>query len=180
MLDLDTPLPELLRRHPAARAVLDRYNPHGCKGTQGPGESIRYFARAHGVPEEQLLRELQAAAATSRANEPPPAQAAPMAATSPWADAIYRPYFLAGIAVVLTFGATWGAYLLWRIGLAGHFTGASLFEINAHGHAQIFGWVGLFIMGFALQAFPRMWRVTLRQPRLAYGVLGLMVTGIVL
>lgn len=181
MLDLDTPLPELLQRHPAARAVLDRYGLRCCEAAQGPEGSIRFFARAHGVPEEQLLRELQAAAAASRADEPSSAQAASVAAeASPWGDAIYRPYFLAGIAIVLTFGATWGAYLLWRIGQAGHFTGASLFEINAHGHAQIFGWVGLFIMGFALQAFPRMWRVTLRQPRLVHGTLGLMVTGIVL
>ena len=70
-----------------------------------------------------------------------------------------------GIVLILTAGATWGAWLLWQIGVAGRFTGASLHHVNAHGHAQIYGWVGLFIMGFAYQAFPRMWHVDLVAPR---------------
>jgi hypothetical protein len=95
------------------------------------------------------------------------------------ADAIYRPFFKAGIATVLTLGAVWGAYLLLRIGLAGSFSAAGLHEINAHGHAQIFGWVGLFVMGFAYQAFPRFKHTTLAYPSLAATTLGAMVVGIV-
>ena len=95
------------------------------------------------------------------------------------ADAIYRPYFLAGIAVVLTLGALWGAWLLWRIGIAGDFRAVDLHEINAHGHAQIFGWVGLFILGFAMQFMPRMWRTTLPMPRLALLALAVMLLGLV-
>ena len=53
------------------------------------------------------------------------------------------------------------------------------FERTAHGEAQIFGWVGLFIMGFAYQAFPRMWQTTLVEPRLAVIAFGLMVGGLV-
>ena len=84
------------------------------------------------------------------------------------ADAIYRPFFLGGIAVILTLGAVWGAYLLLRITAAGKFTAVGLHEVNAHGHAQIFGWVGLFVMGFAYQAFPRFKQTTLRYPGLAW------------
>jgi hypothetical protein len=101
------------------------------------------------------------------------------AGAAPLADAIYRPFFKAGIAVVLTLGAVWGAYLLLRIGLTGHFAAAGLHEVNAHGHAQIFGWVGLFVMGFAYQAFPRFKQSTLALPRLARASLGLMLAGIV-
>jgi hypothetical protein len=57
--------------------------------------------------------------------------------------------------------------ILWKIGLGGSYTGVSVHEVNAHGHAQIMGWVGLFIMGFAYQAFPRMWQVELPAPWLA-------------
>jgi hypothetical protein len=71
---------------------------------------------------------------------------------------LYRPFFIAGVAIVLTVGGGWGAWLLWQIGLNGHFTAASLHEVNAHGHAQIFGWVGLFVMGFAYQMFPAIWQ----------------------
>jgi hypothetical protein len=51
--------------------------------------------------------------------------------------------------------------------------------VNAHGHAQIFGWVGLFVMGFAYQAFPRFKHTTLAHPLWALTSLGLMVTGLV-
>src|SRR4029078_10661782 len=63
----------------------------------------------------------------------------------------YRYFFIAGIAVVLTVGAAWGGWRLLQIAAAGRFTGASLFQVNAHGHAQVFGWVGLFVMGFGYQ-----------------------------
>jgi hypothetical protein len=98
----------------------------------------------------------------------------------PIADSIYRRYFTAAIVLILTAGATWGAWLLWQIGFAGEFTGVSLHHVNAHGHAQIYGWVGLFVMGFAYQMFPKMWRSHLVKPRLAVLAFGLMVAGIVI
>src|SRR5579883_1821419 len=103
----------------------------------------------------------------------------PLADTPPRADAIYRPFFKAGIAVTLSLGAVWGAYLLVRIALTGSFTAAGLHEVNAHGHAQIFGWVGLFVMGFAYQAFPRFKQTTLAYPPLAFVSLWLLLTGII-
>ena len=72
----------------------------------------------------------------------------------------------------------WGAYLLLQIGLRGSFTAAGLHEINAHGHAQIFGWVGLFVMGFAYQAFPRFKHTSLVCPHLALATFVMMLAGI--
>lgn len=147
----ETLIPDLSRRHPQARPVFNRYGLNGCGGQWGPVESIGFFARTHGVDERQLMAELHEAAARgldARAGE----DSGPSVA-----DATYRRFFTAGIVLVLTAGATWGAWLLWQIGIRGSFTSISIFHVNAHGHAQIFGWVGLFIMGFAYQAFPRMW-----------------------
>ena len=93
---------------------------------------------------------------------------------------IYKPFFLAALLVVLTVGASWGVSILWRIGVGGSFTSATIYEINAHGHAQIYGWAGLFILGFAAQAFPRFWGTTLVAAELAFGACGLMVIGIIL
>src|SRR5262245_61080588 len=76
---------------------------------------------------------------------------------SVFTENVYRRFFIGAIVIALTAGATWGAVLLWQIGIAGKFTSASIHQVNAHGHAQIFGWVGLFIMGFAYQIFPRLW-----------------------
>ncbi len=95
-------------------------------------------------------------------------------------DTIYRRFFTAAIAVVLTAGATWGAWMLYRIGIAHNFTGVSIFQVNAHGHAQIFGWVGLFIMGFGYQAFPRKWQTRLVGPQIAVVVFLTMLAGLTL
>ena len=165
-------IPDLLRAAPQARPVLDRFGLHGCGGPLGPYETLGFFAKAHDVPLPRLLTEL----ATAIVEQSPPTFA-PLA--SP-ADTIYRPFFKAGIALVLTLGATWGAYLLWRIGLGSSYKAAGLHEINAHGHAQIFGWLGLFVMGFAYQAFPRFKHTKLAWPRLALVSLVSMLAGILL
>lgn len=132
-------------------------------------ESLAFFAGAHDVPLPRLLSELQSA----RGDVNVPLEAVPQPG-----DRIYRPFFLSGIAIALTLGATWGAYLLLRIAAAEKFTGVGLHEVNAHGHAQIFGWVGLFVMGFAYQAFPRFKHTDLAWPRLAQGTGFLMLLGI--
>lgn len=167
-----TLIPDVLARWPQARAVLDRYGLKGCGGASGPIESLGFFARAHDVPLAQLLSELQVA--TSQGEPDRDEQFRPSLA-----DSIYRPFFLSGIATVLTLGAVWGAYLLLRIGLTGDFHAAGLHEINAHGHAQIFGWVGLFVMGFAYQAFPRFKHTSLIHPRCAMATLVMLLTGLV-
>jgi hypothetical protein len=175
VINPDLLLPDLLRVHPEAREVLDRYGLRGCGGPLGPYETIRFFARAHGIEEPRLLRELQDVVSGPRFNDDSKAAGIPELA-----DTIYRRYFLGGILVVLTAGATWGAWLLWILVLNGSFRSISLSSINAHGEAQIFGWVGMFIMGFACQAFPRIWQTTLAAPRLAAWVFVLMIAGIII
>jgi hypothetical protein len=165
-------IPDLLRRAPQVRPVLDRYGLRGCGGPEGPVESLAFFAKAHDVPLERLLCEIR------EALERPESPVTPAARAQP-ADVIYRPFFKAGIAVALTLGAVWGAYLLLRIGFSGSFAAVGLHEVNAHGHAQIFGWVGLFVMGFAYQAFPRFKHVSLSHPDLALASFWLMIAGVV-
>jgi hypothetical protein len=167
-------IPDLLRAAPQVRPVLDRYGLRGCGGPLGPMETLAFFAKAHDVPLADLLKELREAA-----ENPQKPAAGCTCCDRHHADNIYRPFFKAGIAVVLTLGAVWGAYLLLRIGFTGSFTAAGLHEVNAHGHAQIFGWVGLFVMGFAYQAFPRFKHTSLAHPVLARVSLWLMIAGLV-
>jgi hypothetical protein len=91
----------------------------------------------------------------------------------------HRRFFLTGIAVTLTAGATWGALLLLRIAWSRSFTEPSIFAVNAHAQAQIYGWVGLFVLGFAYQMFPRLQGIRLPWPRLAALSFWLMTGGIV-
>ena len=118
-IDEKVSIRDLLRRAPGVRPVLDRYGLRGCGGPEGPAESLGFFARAHDVPLARLLEEVRDGLV--RAPEPAPANE-----STPLADTIYRPFFKAGIAVVLTVGALWGAYLLLRIGLTGRFAAAGL------------------------------------------------------
>jgi hypothetical protein len=174
LITKETLIPDLLRAAPQVRPVFDRYGLRGCGGSHGPVETLDFFAKAHEVPLEGLLSELHAAMAEE------PGEPAPSEPAESLADTIYRPFFKAGIAVVLTFGAVWGAYLLLRIAFGGSFTAVGIHEVNAHGQAQIFGWVGLFVMGFAYQAFPRFKHSSLPHPRLALATLWLMLAGIAL
>lgn len=166
-------IPELLQRYPHLRAVLDRYGLAGCGGPWGPPETLEFFARAHGVDAAQLLAELKEAASKP--------ELAPLPVAPPTlADRLYKRFFFAGILAVVTVGAGWGAYLLWQIAKNASFTATSIFAVNAHGQGQIYGWVGLFIFGFAYHAFPRFLQTRLQWAPLAAGSFLLLVTGILL
>ncbi len=168
-------IPDVLRRRPEVREVLDRYGLRGCGGPLGPAETVAYFARAHSVPLAPLLEEMDAARSSPGTGE---AEAEAEAAHPE--DSIYRRFFLAGIAATLTAGATWGAILLLRLAGARSFGALTVGEVNAHGHAQIFGWVGLFVMGFAYQAFPRFKHTSLPHPRIALASFPVYLAGLVL
>jgi hypothetical protein len=172
----DLLLPDLIGTYPGARLVLDRHGLRGCGGPLGPYEQIGFFARAHGIDEALLLDELKRAIAASRPHSDGESKAPDIPQS---ADSIYRRYFLGGILVALTVGASWGAWLLWTIALGGSFHDIPISSINAHGEAQIFGWVGLFIMGFAYQAFPCLWQTSLIAPGLAAWTFALMIAGLI-
>ena len=92
----------------------------------------------------------------------------------------YRPFFLAAIVIGLTIGATAGVWLLFQVRTQWSFTAVPIHPINAHGQAQLFGWLGLFIMGLGYQLLPVLWRSALPWPRLALLVLALMVIGLLM
>src|SRR5262245_56572828 len=92
-VDEGVPIPELLRAAPHVRAVLDRYGLRGCGGERGPAESLGTFARAHDVPVDRLLAEIRDRLAAG----PSPAAPAVDERGARLADAVYRPFFRAGI-----------------------------------------------------------------------------------
>ena len=94
---------------------------------------------------------------------------------------MYRPFFTAGILCVLTAGCTLGAVALAGIAQSGAFTAGGWTPwVLAHANSQLYGWIGLFVMGFALQHHaPRVDRVRAFRG-LAWASLGLALTGIAL
>src|ERR1051326_5355132 len=51
---------------------------------------------------------------------------------------------------------------------------------QAHGHLQLFGWAGLFVLGVAFHFLPRLRGTPLARARLTPWMLGALVTGLVL
>ena len=165
-----TSVAEIVQICPSARRIFDKHGLRGCGGAHGPTEPLKFFADVHQVDVNTLLAELNA-----ELKRPDKSYSY----RESLADFIYRRFFKAGIAVVLTVGALWGAVNLAQIALGKNFLQLRLVPaIHAHAHAMIFGWVGLFVMGFAYQSFPRFKNTTLWKPHLANLSFYLMLAGI--
>jgi len=168
----NTSIAEILRRCPNARRIFDSHGLKGCGGAHGPSESLSFFATVHQADLGELLREINAELSS------PSDQ--PYAYTETLQDYIYRRFFKAGVLVVLSVGCLWGAINLLQIALGKSFLQLRLLpSIHAHAHAMVFGWVGMFVMGFAYQSFPRFKITTLWRPDLASLSFYLLATGIV-
>jgi hypothetical protein len=166
----NTSVAEVVKGVPGARRIFDEHGLRGCGGAHGPTEPLAFFAAVHQVDLKALLDELNREALR-------PQQ--PYVYRETLQDFIYRRFFKAGIAIVLTVGALWGAVNLAQIALGKSFLQLHLVQsIHAHAHAMIFGWVGLFVMGFAYQSFPRFKNTTLWRPDLANLSFYLMLAGI--
>lgn len=65
------------------------------------------------------------------------------------------PFYQIALTITFSLGALWGAWILWDIGVQYSFTSADIFRINAHGHAQMLGWIGLLTLGYLYSQLPR-------------------------
>jgi hypothetical protein len=166
---------EISQRFPTCRAVFAQHGMGGCGGEHGPDEPLEFFAAAHRVDLCCLLAALECAAA-SDAND----------AVSPMLDfekrlaRLHRAFIKAAIGITLTFGTAWGAHILGIIALRQSFDAPNYAGTQAHGHAQIYGWVGLFILGVAYFSLPKILNAKLRSLAMGWTVFGLMLTGILL
>jgi NnrS protein len=166
----ETSVAEAVRIAPHAREVFDRHGLKGCGGEHGPSEPISFFAAVHQIDVDQLLREL---------NQDAPIPGRPYVYKEGLADVIYRRFFKAAIVTVLSVGCMWGAINLLQIAMGGSFLQLKLLPaIHAHAQAMISGWVGLFVMGFAYQSFPRFKNTTLWRPELANLSFYLVIVGV--
>jgi len=166
----DTSVAEIVKLCPGARRIFDEHGLKGCGGEHGPSEPLEFFAAVHQANLEELLREINAEI-TNPSRQP-------YAYKVTLQDYIYRRFFKAGVAILLTVGCLWGAINLLQIAMGKNFLNLHLLpSIHAHAHAMIFGWVGMFVMGFAYQSFPRFKNTRLWRPELANLSFYLLATG---
>lgn len=167
----DTSVAEIVKLCPGARRIFDEHGLKGCGGEHGPSEPLEFFAAVHQANLEELLHEIRLEMANPSRS--------PYVYKENLQDYIYRRFFKAGVAIVLTVGCLWGAINLLEIAMGKNFLQLHLVpSIHAHAHAMIFGWVGMFVMGFAYQSFPRFKNTELWRPELANLSFYLLATGI--
>jgi hypothetical protein len=77
---------------------------------------------------------------------------------------LYRPFISASVLVAVLLGFSTGAAILIMpmLGMDRNLTWVT--HSQSHGIAQLFGWAGLFIMGFAYHVVPRFFNSSIRYP----------------
>ncbi|MBI4674048.1 MAG: NnrS family protein [Chloroflexi bacterium] len=97
-----------------------------------------------------------------------------------WKRRIHEPFITAALAVALTAGFGYGAILVASLAfgvMPGSWYSAL---VQAHGHAQLFGWLGLAVLGMGLFFMPRLRGVSLQSSQRLPYAFALLVSGIVL
>jgi uncharacterized protein involved in response to NO len=147
----DMTVREVIEAYPATIPVFDRHGLIGCGGAKGPIEPLGWFAQVHEVDLEALLDELRRAALSGAAPVTEPITPRILAREN-----LYRRFLKAALLFTFTGGAALGAWALILMALRGELGGIGRGLIQVHGHYQLFGWVGLFVVGVAYHILPRL------------------------
>jgi hypothetical protein len=139
---------DVRRRFPSTIPVFEKFGLGDCGGDDGPDEPVAWFATVHRIPLDEFLAAVRAAAVRDVAAVRQDAAAPAKSAALP-----FSPHFILGsLFLTLTLGATAGMINLLRIAAGAD---VSLSHRQIHGHTQILGFAGLFLMGIAYHALPR-------------------------
>ncbi len=93
---------------------------------------------------------------------------------------VHEPFIFAALAIALTAGFGYAAIIVAALAFNWNLGVWWIAMVQAHGHAQLFGWAGLFILGVGLFFLPRLRGTTLARAELAPWALTLIVVGIAL
>ncbi|MHC4307987.1 MAG: DUF542 domain-containing protein, partial [Planctomycetota bacterium] len=170
-----TTVKDIIRCYPQTKGVFSKYGLLECGGEYGPEEAIYFFARVHNVDADCLIKELNSVIQGQTAAPEVSAEDLDTAYAN-----IYEKFIKTAIVIALTTGCVYGAILLFYMGIQHSLYSVPRVLIETHGHTQIFGWCGLFIMGVSYFIIPRFYAVKLYSGRLANLSYYFMVLGIIL
>ena len=171
----NTTVKDIVMHNPETKGVFSKYGLLECGGEYGPEEAIYFFARVHNVDPDSLIKELndvirgKVAAPEVSADDVESAY-----------ENIYEKFIKTAIVIALTTGCVYGAFILFYMGIQHSLYSVPKVLIETHGHTQIFGWCGLFIMGVSYFVLPRFYAVRIYSGKLANLSFYFMVAGILL
>jgi uncharacterized protein involved in response to NO len=93
---------------------------------------------------------------------------------------VVRLYIITGLLFMLLPGTFLGVWNLISISDQHSLNHLSPAWIQAHGHAQVFGWIGTFILGIGFHSLSKMGRISESAIRRAWMCYGLWITGLIL
>jgi len=93
---------------------------------------------------------------------------------------VHEPFVFAALAIALTAGFGYAAIIVAALALRWNLGVWWIALVQAHGHAQLFGWAGLFVLGVGLFFLPRLRGTRLARAGLAPWALACLVAGIAL
>ena len=171
-INRNTIIKNLVKKHPETLSVFRKYNLVVAGGVRGPNEPLAFFAKAHEVDYDEIVKELEEAIEKGPNKNTETVELIE--------DKVYEKFFKTAILMALTIGVTVGAIVLTYIGKNQNFHYVLHKLVQTHGHAQLFGWVGLCIIGFAYYIVPRVKNVELKYRELTTTSFWLIVTGTVI
>ena len=171
----NTTVKEIIMHNPETKGVFSKYGLLECGGDYGPEEAIYFFARVHNVDPDSLIKELNDVIRGKVAAPEVSAEDAESAYEN-----IYEKFIKTAIVIALSTGCVYGAIMLFYMGIQHSLYSVPKVLIETHGHTQIFGWCGLFIMGVSYFVLPRFYAVRIYSGKLANLSFYFMVAGILL
>ena len=145
-INRNTIIKNMVKKHPETLSVFRKYNLVVAGGVRGPNEPLAFFAKAHEVDYDEIVKELKEAIEKGIDENTETVELVE--------DKVYEKFFKTAILMALTIGVTVGAIILTYIGKNQNFHYVLHKLVHTHGHAQLFGWVGLCIIGFAYYIVP--------------------------
>ncbi len=168
----NTTVREINARYPQCIAVFEELGMAGCGGELGPEEPLWVFAAAHRIELNALIAKLEDAVEN-------PHKYAVRKTESGEDISYFAPFVKASIFIGVFLGVAWGLYNLFVIGIMQSYESPPYAAVQAHGHAQFFGWVGLMIMGIAPFILPRFKNIKFRYTPALYLILWFMLVAII-
>ncbi len=169
----NTTVKDIIKYNPETKGVFTKYGLLECGGEFGPEEAIYFFARVHNVDPDSLIKELND---VIRGKVAAPEVAIDEAEAA--YENIYEKFIKTAIVIALSTGCVYGAFILFYMGIQHSLYSVPKVLIETHGHTQIFGWCGLFIMGVSYFVLPRFYAVRIYSGKLANLSFYFMVAGI--
>jgi hypothetical protein len=166
-------------RDPATRDIFAKYKILELAEEHWPDEKMSFFALGLHISADKLVNELIESLEASGKSDEESGESLTKKVAAQRED-IHIIFMQVAILFALTTGCLYGAGFLLYFAVTGTPHGIPRAMLEAHGHTQVYGWVGLFIMGISYFALPRFWGTSLRNPLKARVSLIPMTAGILL